>query len=241
VVADRLRSRLRKHWGVLRYVLLVSTPVVAIGSWFVVQHKPGWYAPARLDETGRQRARREATARADDFGDRLVRKKVFEVVLLEEQVNEWLSVMPPLWATEEGVEVRDPAVHFEDGVIRFGALVDQNGWRVVLNAGIGLALSEEGGEVELRLLDTYGGSFPIPRTALSWASRRRSEESDGQPFGDPNFDGWDSFYRDIQSVDDLLGGVRRRNRFVWPNGERSFSIERLWIEPGRVRLLIRPE
>ncbi len=241
MLGNGLRSRLRKHWGVLRFVLLISTPVVAIGSWFVVQHKPGWYAPARLDETGRQRARREATELADDFGDSLVRRDAFEVVLLEEQVNEWLSVMPPLWETEEGFEVRDPAVHFEAGAIRFGALVDRNGWRIILSVGIGVALAEGGQEVELRLLDTYGGSFPIPLTALSWASGTRSEDSGGQPVGGPTSDRLDSLYPDIQSVDDLLGGVRRRNRFVWPNGERWFSIESLSIEPGRVRLLIRPE
>jgi len=240
-VDDGLRSLLRRHRRKLRYVLLVSTPLVAIGSWFVLQHKPGWYAPASLDEAGRQRARHEATERADEFGDRLVRKDVFEVVLLEEQVNEWLSVMPPLWETQKGVEVRDPAVHFEDGVVRFGALVDRSGWRVILSMGIAAALSPQHDEIELRLVDTYGGSFPIPKLALSWASRIRPNPSNGSSGEDSSSDSLDSLYQDIQSVDDLLGGVRRRNRFVWPNGERSFSIESLSIEPGRVRLLIRPE
>ncbi len=221
--------------------MLISTPLVAIGSWFVVQHKPGWYAPALLDEAGQQRARREATERADTFGDSLVRREAFEVVLLDEQVNEWLSVMPPLWETEEGVEVRDLAVHFETGAVRLGALVDRNGWRIILSVGIGVALAEEGQEVELRLLDTYGGSFPIPLTALSWASGARSEDSGGDSDGDTSSDRLDPLYWDIQSVDDLLDGVRRRNRFVWPNGKRSFSIEHLSIEPGRVRLLIRPD
>jgi len=234
--------RVRRRWRVVRYALLIGLPVSVIGSWLVVQHRPGWYAPPRLDQDGLKRARREATERADDFGDRLVRRESFDLVLTETQVNEWLAVMPPMWETAENVQVTEPAVSFEPGVIRFGVLVDRSGWRFILSVAVSVTLCEGGRDVELRLVDARGGSFPVPRAALSWAAWMRGDAHEGRPADDEaDSDQLDALVQDIQSVDDLLDGVKHRNRFVWPNGNRSFSIERLSIEPGRILVRIRPE
>ena len=56
---------------------LILLPVLFIAGWLVIHHKPGWYRPPTLAEEGMQRARREAVAAADDFGDRLVLGKTF--------------------------------------------------------------------------------------------------------------------------------------------------------------------
>jgi len=203
----------------------------------MLQHKPRWYAPPRLDEAARRAARRRATVRADAFGDLLVRRVPFDFVLLEEDVNRWLASAPELWPRAEGATLRDPVLRFEPGAVRVGALVERGGWRAVVSVAVGVRLTDDGSDVELRLMEARGGSLPIPLSVLAWAAgsgEKQPQERAGSS------DGGTAVVSELQSVDELLAGVRRRNWFVWPNGDRAFSVASLSLTPGRLSLRIRP-
>lgn len=232
------RTKLKKTWRRLRRSLLVTGPIVALTLWLVFQHKPDWYRPVQLTESQRRVARRDATRRADAFGDSLVNREPFEVVLAEEELTRWLSVTPSLWPRSEEAELCEPAVQFSDDLIRLGVMVDRNGWRAVIGAGIECGLTPDGRDVTLRLVKISAGSLPIPRALMAWV--QRAPPDDASRGGNGGSSDVESLLLDIQSVDDLRSGVSRPNWFVWPNGERPFSIDSLSIEPGRIRLGIRP-
>lgn len=237
----RWLARLRKQWRRIRLVVLILGPLLTLTLWMAFQHKPGWYAPVTLDQSGRRLARRSATRRADEFGDALVRREPFELILHEDQVNRWLAATPSLWPRGESIVVRDPAVHLESGLIRFGALVDRNGWLTIFSAGIQSGLSDDGDTVTIRLVEPAAGALPIPRAVLSWVRPATRTPLPGSPGrgGEPQVP-VESLLPDVQSVDDLLEGLRRPNWFVWPNGDRAFSIDSITVESGRVSLAIRP-
>ncbi len=230
------KAKLRKAWRWIRVGLLIVGPVSALTVWMAFQHKPAWYAPAHLDEAEQQRARRNATRRADEFGDALVRRVPFVVTILEAEVNSWLAATPSLWPRSEGAELRDPAVRFEPGLVRVGVLIDRGGWLVILSAGIECALSSDSATVGIQMVQMRAGSLPIPRGAIAWSQQAALESGSGDAEAAPS----ESLFPDVQSVDDLLSGVDHRNWFVWPNGNRAFSIESISVESGLIHLGIRP-
>ncbi len=232
---------MRREWRRSRLVVLILAPVLTLTLWMAFQHKPGWYSPVTLDQSGRRAARRSATRRADEFGDALVRRKPFDLVLHEDEVNHWLAATPSWWPRSESVEVRDPAIHFEAGLIRIGALVDRSGWLAILSAGIRCSLSDDGDTVTIRLVEPAAGALPIPRAVLSWGRPETPvSPSSTQGRSDEPRVPVESLLPDVQSVDELLGGLRRPNWFVWPNGDRAFSIDSITVEAGRVSFAIRP-
>jgi len=229
----------RKHKRPIRIAAAMATLVSVIAMWSVVEHKPAWYAPARLDDGARRAARRSAAARADAFGDLLVRREPFDFVLTEEEVNGWLASAPEWWPRAKEADWRDPVVRFEPGTARLGALVERGGWRAIVSVAVGVRLASGGSDVELRLEEAYGGSLPIPLAVLGWAAARHGLSDSGRD-SDRQGASVTSLVHVLESVDELLSGVRRPNWFVWPNGDRAFSIEELTLEEGRLKLRIRP-
>lgn len=229
----------RKHKRPIRIAAAICMPVMLIALWLVVEHKPAWYAPARLDDAARRAARRSAASRADAFGDLLVRRRPFDFVLAEDEVNGWLASAPEWWPRAKDAEWRDPVVRFEPGTVRLGALVERGGWRAIVSVAVGVRLASGGSDVELQLEEAFGGSLPIPLAVLGWAAARNGSPGRGRT---PDRQGAsvDSLVHALESVDELLTGVRRPNWFVWPNGDRAFSIEELTLEEGRLKLRIRP-
>lgn len=242
--AKRLRRRGRRvaklAFGAAASVGLATL----VAAWLTFQHRPAWYSPARLNEAGIQQARSEATELADSLGDRMVRGRPFDVVLIDRKVNEWLTALPHCWPEARRSvpsEISDPAVRFDASRVYVGAHCESGGWRAIINVELALGVSEDGRSVELALFEARGGSLPVPRAILRRlldpllrgvgdASSRSAD-----PAGEflPNLG-------DFGSIDDLFRGVKIRNRFVWGNGDRPFRIDSFTIEDGELRLSIEP-
>ncbi len=207
----------------------------------VLQCRPSWYQPVVLSESVVQDARRETVAAADDFSDRLVRRKLFEVVFTEDEVTRWLAALPQVWP-EAGAawpkSLQAPVVRFvADGQVYLGVRAESSGWRAVVSLEGSLKLSENKDSLRIKLDRIQCGKLSIPATLLEqiapWVRPKPrpqagKEGSEGQ--GDPT----------TIDVAQLVRGVEIGNTFVWPNGRRKFRITALHVENGRVRLTIQP-
>jgi len=228
-------------------ISLIAAPLGSLTLWLALEHRPGWYAPAVLDEQGVQAARRDATNAVDRFGDQLVRRQPFEVVLRDDALNAWLTALPGIWpdaARAVPRELHDPALRFGSGQLRIGALYEASGWRAIVSGAVVAALADDGATIELRLVETCCGSVPAPRWLIARIVNphlRAANPSEGnQSSVSETSRVAISSIHEIRSIEQLYGGVRIRNRFVWPNGKRSFRIQQITIEPGEVRLRIEP-
>ncbi|MDO8631490.1 MAG: hypothetical protein Q7R41_13470 [Phycisphaerales bacterium] len=228
-------------------ISLIAAPLGSLTLWLALEHRPGWYAPAVLDEQGVQAARRDATNAVDQFGDQLVRRQPFEVVLRDDALNAWLTAMPSIWpdaARAVPRELHDPALRFESGLLRIGALYEVSGWRAIVSGAAAAALAADGATIELRLVETCCGSVPMPPSLIARAANphlHAAAMSDGKQSSAPETPhGAISSIHEVRSVEQLYRGVRIRNRFVWPNGKRPFRIDQITIDAGELRLRIEP-
>jgi len=228
-------------------IALIAAPLGSLALLLALEHRPGWYVPAVLDEQGVQAARRDATNAVDRFGDHLVRRQPFEVVLRVDAINAWLTALPSIWpdaARAIPQELRDSALRFESGLLRIGAHCEVSGWRAIISGAVAAALTDDGGTIELRLVETCCGSVPMPQSLIARIANPHLEAaalSEGkQPSALETPRNAISSIHEIRSIEQLYRGVRIRNRFVWPNGKRSFRIQQITIEPGEVRLRIEP-
>ncbi len=240
----RLRHRL---WRVVvrwQMTALIGALVVLVALWLTLHHKPGWYNPVTLDEPGIQRARKEAVATADYIGDRLYEGIPFDLVLVDRSVNEWLAALPTIWPEAKDVlpsELTGPAVRFEKGGIRVGSHLTANGWQAIVSAGLTIGLTADGTGVDISLHSVRGGSLPVPRTILAdvldplLRHAREEHHAVNQP-AEP----LSAAMRGVHSVEELFGGVRIENRFVWFNGRWPFRIDSIRIEDGELRLRLEP-
>jgi hypothetical protein len=237
--SKKLGRRLLKH-GITG--ALAAGPFVLVVLWLMLHHKPGWYRPVALDEAGLQLARDDATTMADDISDRIVMGDAFDLALRARAVNEWLAGLSGFWPeVEQSIppELTDPAMGFEPGCVRVGALYTGQRWRAIISAGLSVRLSGDARSIEIALKDIRGGSLPAPRAVLGRLidpllerARDRSSDEERSPL--------ESALRDVRSVDDLFKGVKVRNDFVWPNGERPFRIDSIKINDGELTLRIEP-
>lgn len=225
-------------------IVLVVGPIVLVTLWLVFQHKPGWYRPPVVTETMLQHARTTSAATADDVSKRIVDAESFQIVLTDEVVNEWLAALPHLWPDARRSvppEVSDLAVQFEDGQVRVGALYADDGWRAIVSIGLFPAVSRDGKTLRVTLTGAKGGSLPVPRMILRRILSSVLERGTGAR--DQRGDGTaalGSAFRDLRSADELFEGVRIRNRFVWPNGDRPLRIDSIEVDGGELRLRIEP-
>ena len=235
---------MRRVAGIVLPVALVGGLVSLVVLWLLFQHKPVWYRPATLDEAGIRRARADATAKADSVSDRMVQGRPFEVVLTDRHVNEWLAALPHSWPDASRSippELSDLAVRFEDGHLRVGAHVERSGWHVILSAGLAIRMDDDGAFIELALIDVRGGSLAVPKAILErlLAPLRRRVRT-GRGADSDVADSLASALEDLDSADELFGGVKIRNRFIWRNGDRPFRIDSLTIDRGELRLRLVP-
>jgi hypothetical protein len=136
------------------------------------QHKPGWYKPARIDRKDAdalQAVRREVTNRLDDFGRKLVEGKPFEFTISDTAINHLLTILPDVWP-EAGAriprEIVEPAVAFENGGIRIGAILNTSNWLFVAGARCLISVAPDSSQLRLTLDGVSGGSLPIPRSII---------------------------------------------------------------------------
>jgi hypothetical protein len=194
------------------------------------QHKPEWYEPAVLSEAGIQRARGDATTLVGTISDQMVTGRTFEVALSDCRVNEWLTALPtslPELRRSFARGISEPAIRFDPGRLRLGALWQSGGWRAILSLSLCVDVSEDGESIDVTLARAQGGSLPLPRRTVDKLVSR--------------------LLRDVSaraevhaSLYDLRCGVQLRNRFVWGNGDRPFRLERIKIGSGELRLRIEP-
>lgn len=230
---------------------LVTGPCLLVVLWLMFQHKPSWYRPATLDEAGLERARGEATGVADDVSDRIVQGEPFDLVLRDRAVNEWLAGLEGIWPDAQHVippELSNLATRFDGDRVRLGALCAGGRVRVILNAAFSVRVSDDGRNVAIALTGARSGSLPIPRAVLdrmlnpllsqqhSRDVRSRTAAASGKAQPTP----LESSLDDVRSVDDLFEGVKVRNRFIWPNGDRPFRIDSIKIDNGELHLRIEP-
>jgi len=214
----------------------VVVPVLLVSGWFIVHQKPGWYRPPDLDDEGLQRARRESANAADDFGDRLVLGGEFEVTLQESALNEWLAALPHVWPDAQHAfppDVSDPAVHFSPALAQVGAHLSRSGWETIVSADVRASLSSDGREVIVEVVAVRAGSLPLPHFMVEpWLARftARMDKSGSSSRGGGAG----------AAAGRTSAQFRFRNRFVWPNGERSFRIQSIRVTESALRLQIHP-
>ncbi|MEK7711158.1 MAG: hypothetical protein AAB341_04600 [Planctomycetota bacterium] len=229
------------------FISLIAASLGSLTLWLALEHRPGWYVPAVLGEQGVQAARRDATNAVDQFGDQLVRRLPFEVVLRDDALNAWLTALPHIWpdaARAVPRELHAPVLRFESGLLRIGALYEVSGWRAIVSGAVAAALADDGATIELRLVETSCGSVPMPPSLIARVANphlHTAAMSDGKQSSAPETprDAISSI-REVRSVDQFYRGVRIRNRFVWPNGKRPFRIDQITIDAGELRLRIEP-
>lgn len=221
--------------------------VLCVVLWLVFQHKPGWYRPGVATEATIHLAQAETAALADLIGDNLVRGVPFDVTLVDHRVNGWLACLHrivPGDHYELPPELTEPALRFDDGMVRVGAHFSDNGWRVILNAAFRVQLSDGGRSIRISLDQVRGGSLTAPRWLLERLLERygpratSGSESARTGRAEPGL--FDSLSMKVQSVDDLFDGVTIRNRFVWPNGKRPFRVDSIRMDAGSTRIRIEP-
>ncbi len=231
------RARVRGWRRTAIRFAVVTVPLSLAAVWLVTHHRPGWYAPPRLGEEDSQRARREAVAAFDSVGDQLVQGRAFDVVLLDQSVSEWIGVLPTLWPEVNDVwprELRDVVVRFEPGIVRVGAHLEAARLQSIVNLDVELSVSHDGTSLSIRPARIRAGAFPLPFFALRWFVDSQESASSGKT---RRLDA-ETFER--LPVGEFLGGTQVRNRFVWPNGNRSFRIASVEIRRGELRLRIEP-
>jgi hypothetical protein len=155
-----------------------------------------------------------------------VEQEPFEVLLHDWSMTDWLAVLPSVWpeltqSIPEGVT--DVALKFDNGQVLIGAHCVRDGWRAIISVAVNARLTDDGGHLEIVLRGVYGGSLPLPETLVAgWL--------------EPALRDW----RGGDSLDDPFAGVRIRNRFVWPNGDRPFRIASIKVDGGDLRIGIVP-
>lgn len=230
------------EWAVT--VAFAAAVIVFAAAWLSFQHKPGWYQPVRLDEAGVGSARSEAVGVADFVSDRMVGGRPFDVVLTQRSVNGWLAALQEVQPESQGAlppEIREPAIGFADGEIRFGAHYEADGWQAIVSVGVTVDVSEDADTVRIALSGAHGGSLPVPKVVLENFVGRLLQIVDTEP--DHSGGTAQPLYvalREVDSVDDLFEGVRIRNRFVWFNGERPFRINSVTLAAGELRMRVEP-
>lgn len=225
-------------------VLFMAVPVVLVAVWLALHHKPSWYRPVTLNQTGIQQARRETVNTADFISDRMVEGQPFTVVLTEQSVNKWLAALPHVWPDARDAlppEISDPAVAFRDGRLQIGAHYAAEDWQAIVSLRLSFDVSSGGKELQVVLESAYGGSLPLPNVILRKAITRLSKQTQrSEKDINGTTDPLSRALKTIQSTNELFESVAVRNRFVWFNGERPYRIESVEIEDGELRLRIEP-
>lgn len=219
-------------------VVLIIGVTGAIILWLTFQHKPSWYRPTLLDDAGKKIARRESTNFFDSIGDQMFRGEPFVLNLTQQQVNEWLSLIPYILSDVDAVDsgrITQPAIQFDNDIIQIGVHYQKGGLQTILNVTFEVKVLPGGQEIELGITGIRGGSLPAPKSILEpLISRLMNKNPDHKSTMITMLLGT------MDSANELFSCVQRRNRFVWPNGKRMFKFESITIRNGGIRLSIKP-
>ena len=194
---------------------------------FVAFHlKPGWYRPIAIDERGLAEAEASVARVFDDFGDHVVRRRPFEIVLHDHELNGWLAALPRLWrdASEHWpADVVLPALAFREGRWLVGAEV-RRGWRTIVNAQLRATLVDDGRQILIEVESVSAGSIPIPRRYWSPQVQRAIDELILENNNRRPSDSRISISQPASFAESNHPALLITNRFIWANGQRPFRI-----------------
>lgn len=213
--------------------LVLATPLAL---WLTFQRKPHWYRPVETDPATIRKTSNDALNWADHVSDRMVRGVPFELLVADEEVTHFAAAAPAMFPDEFASwppEIRDPAISFDDGMVKVGFFCEYDGWRVIGVGHIDVSLIDED-TLFVRLDGVRGGLLPIPRRWI------RKVFDPLLARWQQNVDDVPDWIVDLKSVDQLYEGFRIPNRFLWPNGKRRFRLAGLESRGGTMKLSIEP-
>lgn len=204
--------------------LVVIAPLMAL---FVAFHlKPGWYRPVATDERGLAEAEASVARVFDDFGDHVVRRRPFEIVLHDHELNGWLAALPRLWPDASEHWPKDvvlPALAFRGGRWLIGAEVRRH-WRTIVNAQLRSKLVDNGRQILIEVESVSAGSIPLPRRYWSPPVQRAIDELVSENNSRGPSDSGISISKPGSSGESNQPALLIINRFIWANGRRPFRI-----------------
>lgn len=229
------------RWVSLAMAMVTAAILVVL--WMKFHRIPAWYVPVEVSVEDLPRIRSESSRWADDIGDKVVRRRSFEIELHEFTVNEFLAALPDIAPDADRYlprEVLDPCIDLRDGEIHFGARLVQEAWQCIVTLAIAVQVTDDGRYLAVALRDVRGGSLSIPQSLLQRVVGPLLEDAQKALQRGRSSNVWSEAFRDVDSVGKLYEGVRVRNRFTWPNGNRRFRIESITVLDGVVKVVIDP-
>jgi len=213
--------------------------------WLYFHHIPSWYEPVQYLDADLQEIRAQTGQWVDDIGDQLVQGKRFEVTLQQGQVNAFLAALPKLWPDVEQswpTSLRQPALAFQNGQIRIGALITRNRWQAVISTFIAIDVSQDLQQITVRLDQVNGGSLVIPAGLVENYFNRilKRLHTASSPHRSYSNNPWQQALQQVDDAGELFTGVAVHNRFVWPNGKRRFRIVSIRAQMGRLIIAVEP-
>lgn len=240
-VSRRGRGRRRALWVAAGLVALVSTALAAL--WLAAHHIPSWYHPVYVPEHRLDEVRSDAARTFNRFGDGLVRRRPFTLVLDEHRIGEWIDARERIWPGS-GAWVpswlNDPVIRLHDGQLTVSARVELEGYQFIAVADLSVEIGSDDILI-IRLERIAAGSLPLPVGLLGdpLTSLLRLEGLDLDYLPAPVAEAAE-YFRESDPIATLSKGVRRANRFIWENGRRPYRIESLTFADGQLTLGVDP-
>lgn len=202
--------------------------ILGASSWLLFQHVPAWFKPTHVAPQHRQLVKNSVTRAFNEFSEKVNQDEPFEFRLTAKEVNRWLAVrdefgpdareMFPPWLSE-------PMVIMRDGRFGFAGIVNWDDIRSVIS--LWFTIEVTGDKLNLRLAEVYGGSLPIPASAVlgqlrGWISHAGGDKA--------------AAARQLHDIEQLLEGKTVENRLFWRNGERDYRLLDIQLVDGEIRL-----
>ena len=222
--ATKPRPRWRRNLRIAYLVVSGAGFIASLWGGCAAMHRPQWFVPTAIDYDRLPQDKRALVDLLDSIGEALNRGKPITLHVDEQQLNRWLTARGEL---PDGLELRvDPLQHpqvtlLDDNRIRLAAILPRGGVDLVLSCVLAFECAD--GHLKLRFESPAVGSLPMP---LAWLRRvideKRVIAESGAPPRPPTAPG------------------NFENAFVWPNGERRFTIESIHLQADQGELTLRP-
>ncbi|MCP4592392.1 MAG: hypothetical protein GY842_16795 [bacterium] len=227
--------------GALAGALVVVVSIAVL--WLALHRIPSWYVPVYVAHDQLDAVRADTARTYNRFGNRLVRRKTFDLKFNEDQVTAWINAREHIWPESGGwlpAWIEDPVVRFRAGSMVVAARIHADHVQFVGSAALTVEIGADDILV-IRLQRASAGALPIPvgllAEPLAQLLRLEGRDLDFMPL--PVADAA-RYFRESEPVQALTEGVRRANRFIWENGRRPYRIADLKIDEGSLTLTIEP-
>ncbi|NLX04286.1 MAG: hypothetical protein GXY33_03975 [Phycisphaerae bacterium] len=198
-------------------LLLLPFPliVVALAFCWSLFHVPDWYHPVAVPPDAGQEIRDELTELTRVFNNSMQQPAPFEFVLSQDQVNRLISgraMIDPRFADLLPHELSQPAVAWQDGCFKAGAIVQFHGAPML--ASLSARIHLDPNNIEIHGLQVRVGAWPVPQSLI--------QEHVEQVLSKP------------------LQNLVVPNRFRYPNSDYDVRVEQIRMDEGNLVLTIQP-